>query len=63
MKPERHTRLGGFVPRPIRPSRNWKGENFLGKYPAGTKVRHRPVDAATHAAFSASIGKLPPKQR
>src|SRR6185436_12088864 len=30
---------GGFVPRPIRPRRNWKGDNFLGKDPAGTKVR------------------------
>src|SRR5258705_105934 len=24
---------GGFVPRPIRPSKNWKGDNFLGKDP------------------------------
>ena len=24
---------GGFVPRPIRPSRNWKGDSFLGKDP------------------------------
>lgn len=22
---------GGFVPRPIRPSKNWKGDNYLGK--------------------------------
>ena len=28
---------GGFVPRPIRPSTNWKGDNFLGKDPASTK--------------------------
>ena len=27
---------GGFVPRPIRPARNWKGDNFLGKDPAST---------------------------
>ena len=31
---------GGFVPRPIRPSRNWKGDNYLGKDPASTKVKH-----------------------
>ena len=24
---------GGFVARPIRPSKNWKGDNFLGKRP------------------------------
>jgi hypothetical protein len=54
---------GGFTPRPIRPARNWKGDNYLGKDPAGTKVKHRPVDAATHAAFSAPIRSLPPKKR
>ena len=25
---------GNFVPRPIRPARDWKGGNFLGRYPA-----------------------------
>ena len=54
---------GGFVPRPVRPANNWKGDNFLGKYPAGTTVKHRPVDAAAHAALRASIGKLPPDRR
>ena len=54
---------GGFVPRPIRPSRNWNGENFLGKYPASTAVKHRPVDAAAHAALLASIKSLSPEQR
>jgi uncharacterized protein len=54
---------GGFVPRPIRPSKNWKGENYLGTYPAGTIVRHRPVVAAVHEAFSSAIKKLPPEQR
>ena len=54
---------GGFVPRPIRPARDWKGENYLGKYPAGTTVRHRPVDAAAHAAFAAKIKSIPPRQR
>jgi hypothetical protein len=27
---------GGFVPRPIRPLKNWKGDNYLGKDPAST---------------------------
>ncbi len=35
---------GGFVARPIRPARHWKGDNHLGKCPAGTRVRHRPVE-------------------
>jgi uncharacterized protein len=54
---------GGFSPRPIRPARNLKGDNFLGKYPATTKVKHRPVDAAAHAAFAASISSIPPARR
>src|SRR5207245_2272320 len=54
---------GGFVPRPVRPSRNWKGDNFLGKDPASTKLKHRPVDRAVHAEFSASIRSIPPEKR
>jgi hypothetical protein len=54
---------GGFVARPIRPARNWKDGNYLGVYPASTKVRHRPVDAETHARFAAAIGTIPPDQR
>ena len=54
---------GGFVARPIRPRRNWKGDNCLGKDPASTKVRHRPVDPGAHAALKAAIGGLPPEQR
>jgi hypothetical protein len=54
---------GGFVPRPIRPSRNWKGDNFLGKDPASTKIKHRPVDTAAHARFSSAIRTIPPHER
>lgn len=54
---------GGFERRPVRPSKNWKGDNYLGKDPAGTKVRHRPVDAAEHARFSAQISAIPPEKR
>jgi hypothetical protein len=54
---------GGFVPRPIRPSKNWQRGNFLGNHPASTKVVHRPVDPATHAPFSAAIKSLPSEQR
>lgn len=54
---------GGFAARPIRPSRNLKGDNFLGKHPASTGVRHRPVDPDAHARFSASIRAIPPQKR
>jgi hypothetical protein len=54
---------GGFAPRPIRPSRNWNGDNYLGKDPAGTRIRHRPVDAAAHALFCEKIRRIPPEQR
>lgn len=54
---------GGFVPRPIRPARNWKGDNFLGKDPASTQVRQRPVDSGAHARFSAAIRDIPPEKR
>ena len=54
---------GGFAPRPIRPSTNWKGDNCLGKNPASTRIRHRPVDPAAHAQFAASIRHIPPEKR
>jgi len=54
---------GGVVPRPIRPARNWKGDNFLGKDAASTKVKHRPVDAQAHSKFSAAIRGIPPEKR
>jgi uncharacterized protein len=54
---------GGFERRPVRPANNLKGDNHLGKYPAGTKVRHRPVDPAAHAKFAAPIKTTPPARR
>lgn len=54
---------GGFAPRPIRPTANWNGGNFLGKDPAGTKVKHRPVDPAAHERFSARIQMIPSEKR
>jgi len=54
---------GGFVPRPIRPAANWKGDNFLGKYPSSTTFKHRPVNAAAHAAFCATLRTVPPEKR
>jgi hypothetical protein len=54
---------GGFTARPIRPAHNWKGDNHLGKDPAATRVKHRPVDRALHRIFAAEIASLPPDRR
>jgi uncharacterized protein len=54
---------GGFAPRPIRPARNWRGDNFLGKDPATTVIRHRPVDPVAHALFAADIKKIASERR
>lgn len=54
---------GGFAPRPVRPSRNWKNDNYLGHDPASTKPRHRPVDRAQHTQFAAGIRGIPPERR
>ena len=54
---------GGLVARPIRPARNWKGDNCLDRDPASTKIKHRPVDASAHAQLLAAIGPLPPERR
>ena len=54
---------GGFMPRPVRPAKNRKGDNYLGKDPASTRVKHRPVDPAAHAKFAAAIKSVPPEKR
>ncbi|MFZ5496755.1 MAG: DUF1272 domain-containing protein [Verrucomicrobiota bacterium] len=54
---------GGLTPRPVRPARNWKGNNFLGADPASTTVKHRPVDPAIQAAFAATIRTVAPELR
>jgi hypothetical protein len=50
---------GGFAPRPVRPAQDRKGGNFLGAHPAGTRVKHRPVDAAAHAQLIAVVSPIP----
>jgi hypothetical protein len=54
---------GGFMPRPVRPAKNWKGNASIGHHPASSTIKHRPVDAAAHAAFAASLKNVPPEQR
>ena len=51
------------MPRPIRPSKNWKGDNYLGKDPASTKIRHKAVDPVAHAQFAAELVTIPPEKR
>jgi uncharacterized protein len=54
---------GGFVPRPIRPSKNWKDDNYLGKDLASTKIKHRTVDLEAYAKLVTAINGLTPEQR
>jgi hypothetical protein len=54
---------GGFAPRPVRPHRNWRGDNDLAHHPASTRVRHRPVDPEQHRAFAAPIAAIAPDER
>ncbi|WP_199029745.1 DUF1272 domain-containing protein [Ralstonia sp. ASV6] len=54
---------GGFAARPIRPSKNWKDNNDLAQHPAGTVVKHRPVDLDAFAQFAAPIRAIAPEQR
>lgn len=54
---------GAFSARPIRPAKDWRGGNFLGRHPASTQVKHRPVDPAAHAAFAAEVARIPPEKR
>ena len=54
---------GGFEPRPIRPANNWRGDNYLGKDPVSTRIRHRPVDPGRHREFAAAIRAIPPQRR
>lgn len=54
---------GGFVQRPVRPANNWKGDNFLGKYPASTTIRHKPADLAAHALLLQRLDSIAPEKR
>jgi len=54
---------GGFVPRPVRPARDWKNGNYLGNDPARVAPTHRPLDPADHAVFAEAIKDIAPEQR
>jgi len=54
---------GGFCPRPIRPSHNWRGDNYTGKFPPVTARRYRPVDPEAHRALVAALAQRAPDKR
>lgn len=54
---------GGFMPRPVRPARDWKGGNSLRDYPARTAPKLRPVDLEAHARLVEALAGLPPERR
>lgn len=56
---------GGFAPRPIRPSRNWReGKTLgLGTHPASQKRIHSPYSRDDIAAHVARIRDIAPKDR
>src|SRR5688572_8243890 len=54
---------GSFCPRPVRPVQEWRSGQTLGRFPASTTIRHRPVDPRAHALFATPIGSIPPHAR
>ena len=54
---------GGFVPRPIRPSKDWRPATSLASDPPGTKRRHTRYSREELAAFSGSIRGIAPHNR
>ena len=54
---------GGFQPRPVRPSREWRSGVFLGSRPAVEERKHKPVDPDAHREYAAPIATIPPHQR
>jgi len=54
---------GGFVPRPIRPSREHRPGVFLGKQPASTQRVSLKKDRAEIPGFVRAVRGIPPDQR
>lgn len=55
---------GGFVPRPIRITRDWTGNGTsLAHSPATTVVTHKPVVLHEHTRWAADIAPIPPHER
>lgn len=54
---------GGFQPRPIRPSLNWRNNNCVEFDPPTSETKFRPVDADAHLEFAVPIRNIPPEKR
>jgi len=54
---------GGFVPRPIRPAREWRPGVSLARQPASEKRVHLKYSADDIAAHSAGIRGIAPEER
>jgi hypothetical protein len=54
---------GGFAPRPIRPSREWRPGVCTAKHPPSDKRVHLKYSVEEVAAHSARVSKIPPEAR
>jgi hypothetical protein len=54
---------GGFVPRPIRPAREWRPGLSVAKRPPSDKRMHLSYSLDDIAAHAARIRNIPPEQR
>jgi hypothetical protein len=54
---------GGFVPRPIRPVKEWRPGVSVGKHPPSDKRVHLKYSLDDLAAHSAKLRDIPPEQR
>ena len=54
---------GGFVPRPVRPSRNWKGKATSASTRQATSSDTGLFRQRKHERFSAAIRRLAPENR
>ena len=54
---------GGFVPRPIRPTREWRAGVSTAQQPGSTKRRSLQYSREDIAAFSAEMRGIPPEER
>jgi hypothetical protein len=54
---------GGFVPRPIRPAKEWRPGVSVEEHPPSTKRVHLSHSLDEIAAHSARIRNIPPRER
>lgn len=54
---------GGFVARPIRPTKAWREGVGLAHQPASTKRVHTRYSREEIAAFASPVADIPPSQR